>query len=167
MKKITIIVVLLFAALTAVAQENPKHGSRSKWGEEMLQAKHEMIIEQVGLTPTQREQFMPLYEEMEKEIFSTNAAARALAIVVSKKANPSEADYGQAAEALSGAKVKEGEIEAKYFEKFSKILSKKQLFLLKQAESNFTRTMLSGRKGKGDRPKGDRPKGDRPKAKRQ
>ena len=152
MKKITIIVVLLFAALTAVAQENPKHGSRSKWGEEMLQAKHEMIIEQVG---------------MEKEIFSTNAAARALAIGVSKKANPSEADYGQAAEALSGAKVKEGEIEAKYFEKFSKILSKKQLFLLKQAESNFTRTMLSGRKGKGDRPKGDRPKGDRPKAKRQ
>jgi hypothetical protein len=42
--------------------------------------------------------------------------------------------------------MREGEIEAKYFEKFSKIRSKKQLFLLKQAEGKFTREMLKKRK---------------------
>ena len=54
----------------------------------------------------------------------------------------------QAAEALSNAKVREGEIEAKYFAKFTKILSKRQLFLLKKAENDFARNMLQGRKKK-------------------
>ena len=31
----------------------------------------------------------------------------------------------------------------KYFEKFEKILNKKQLFLLKRAESKFTQQMLN------------------------
>ena len=91
---------------------------------------------------------MPLYEAMEKEIFQTNRDARSLARNVEKKKNPSDADYMQAAEALSNAKVREGEIEAKYFAKFTKILSKRQLFLLKKAENDFARNMLQGRKKK-------------------
>ena len=83
---------------------------------------------------------------MEREIYTTNRDARALAANVEKKKAPTDNDYAQAAEALSRAKMREGEIEAKYFEKFSKILSKRQLFLLKQAENKFTRNMLRGRK---------------------
>lgn len=129
-------------ALTMSAQGN-------KWAQEMLEAKHKMLIEQVELTEAQQKQFMPVYEEMEREIYQTNKAARSLAAAVAKKGNAAtEADYQQAAEALSNAKVKEGEIEAKYFAKFTKILSKKQLFLLKQAENNFTRSMLQQRRTK-------------------
>ena len=47
---------------------------------------------------------------------------------------------------MANVKAKEGEIENKYFEKYAKILTKKQLFLLKQAEVKFTRQMVS--KGK-------------------
>ena len=112
----------------------------------MLDAKHKMIVTDVGLTPTQQEQFMPLYQEMEKEIYQTNRDARTLAGEVEKKKSPTDAEYMQAAEALSRAKVREGEIEAKYFEKFSKILSKKQMFLLKLTENKFTRSMLRNRK---------------------
>lgn len=83
---------------------------------------------------------------MEREIYNTNRDARALAASVEKKKAPTDSEYAQAAEALSRAKMREGEIEAKYFEKFSKILSKRQLFLLKQAENKFTRNMLRGRK---------------------
>ncbi len=141
MKKFFTILIIAAVALTAAAQ-----GNRSKWGQEMLEAKHKMIIETVGLSPTQQEQFMPVYQEMEREIYQTNRDARTLAAEVEKKKSPSDSEYAQAAEALSRAKVREGEIEAKYFDKFSKMLSKRQLFLLKQAESNFTRTMLRGRK---------------------
>ena len=141
MKKIFTILIIAAVALTAAAQ-----GNRSKWGQEMLEAKHKMIIETVGLSPTQQEQFMPVYQEMEREIYQTNRDARTLAAEVEKKKSPSDSEYAQAAEALSRAKVREGEIEAKYFDKFSKTLSKRQLFLLKQAESKFTRTMLRGRK---------------------
>lgn len=141
MKKAIALLVIIIATLATSAQTD-----RSKWANEMLDAKHKMLIEEVGLTPTQQEQFMPLYEAMEKEIYTTNRDARAIAATVQKKKAPTDSEYAQAAEALSTAKVREGEIEAKYFEKFSKILSKRQLFLLKQAENNFTRNMLRGRK---------------------
>jgi len=140
MKKSIAFILIILATLTANAQD------RSKWVNEMLEAKRQMLIEEVGLTPTQQEQFMPLYEAMEKEIYTTNRDARTLAASVEKKKAPTDSEYKQAAEALSRVKVREGEIEAKYFEKFSKILSKRQLFLLKQTENKFTRNMLRGRK---------------------
>ena len=77
-----------------------------------------------------------------------NRNARALAKEVENKKNPTDRDYEAAASALSNTRMREGEIEAKYFEKFSKILSKKQLFQLKQAEAKFTRQMLAKKKNK-------------------
>ena len=141
---VSILIVLLALTATVSAQGN----NRSKFSSDMYQAKHEMIIREVGLTQTQQKQFMPLYEQMEREIYQVNRNARALAAEVEKKKNPTDKDYEAAASALSNTRVQEGEIEAKYFEKFSKILSKKQLFLLKQAEAKFTREMLSKKKGK-------------------
>ncbi len=137
-----LLLLLAAVAITAGAQNN-------KWAQEMLEAKHKMLIEQVELTDAQVKTFMPVYEEMEKEIYQTNRAARQLAASVAKKGTAAtDADYQQAAEALSKAKVNEGQIEAKYFARFTKMLSKKQLFLLKQAENNFTRTMLQNRPSK-------------------
>ena len=142
MKRILPILVLVMAiATTATAQS-----SRTKFATDMYQAKHEMIIQELGLTQTQQRQFMPLYEQMEREIYQVNRNARALANEVEKKKNPTDRDYEAAASALSNTRIREGEIEAKYFEKFSKILSKKQLFQLKQAEVKFTREMLNKRK---------------------
>lgn len=130
-------------ALTTVATAQ---NGRTKFATDMYQAKHEMIIEELGLTMTQQKQFMPLYEQMEREIYQVNRNARALAKEIENKKNPSDRDYEAAASALSSTRIREGEIEAKYFDKFSKILSKKQLFLLKQTEAKFTRKMLKKRK---------------------
>ena len=142
MKRIVSILILAIALSGMVTAQN----SRTKFATDMYQAKHEMIIQEVGLTMTQQKQFMPLYEQMEREIYEVNRNARALASEVEKKKNPSDRDYEAAASALSNTRMREGEIEAKYFEKFSKILSKKQLFQLKQAEAKFTREMLKKRK---------------------
>ena len=142
MKRLVTILIIALAFSTAVSAQN----SRTKFTTDMYQAKHEMIIQELGLTPTQQKQFMPLYEQMEREVYQVNRNARALAAEVEKKKNPSDRDYEVAASALSNTRVQEGEIEAKYFEKFSKILTKKQLFQLKQAEGKFTREMLSKKK---------------------
>ena len=144
MKKVLAIVIMVLAITAATAQNN----GRTKFATDMYQAKHEMIIEELGLTPTQQKQFMPLYEQMEREIYQVNRNARALAAEVEKKKNPTDKEYEAAASALSRTRIQEGEIEAKYFEKFSKVLSKKQLFQLKQAELKFTREMLSKKRGK-------------------
>lgn len=144
MKRIVSILILVLAVASAATAQN----GRTKFATDMYQAKHEMIIEELGLTPTQQKQFMPLYEQMEREIYQVNRNARALANEVEKKKNPSDKDYEAAASALSNTRIQEGDIEAKYFEKFSKILTKKQLFQLKQAEMKFTREMLSKKKKK-------------------
>ena len=144
MKRIVSILIMALAITTAAIAQN----GRTKFASDMYQAKHEMIIEELGLTPTQQKQFMPLYEQMEREIYQVNRNARALANEIEKKKNPSDRDYEVAASALSNTRVREGEIEATYFEKFSKILSKKQLFQLKQAEVKFTREMISKKKNK-------------------
>ena len=142
MKRIVSILILTIALSSAVMAQN----NRTKFATDMYQAKHEMILQALGLTMTQQKQFMPLYEQMEREIYEVNRNARALANEVEKKKNPSDKDYEAAASALSNTRMREGEIEAKYFDKFAKILSKKQLFLLKQAETKFTREMLKKRK---------------------
>ena len=142
MKKVLAIVIMVLAITAATAQNN----GRTKFATDMYQAKHEMIIEELGLTQTQEKQFMPLYEQMEREIYQVNRTARALASEVEKKKNPSDKDYEAAASALSRTRMQEGEIEAKYFDKFAKILSKKQLFQLKQTELKFTREMIKKKK---------------------
>jgi Spy/CpxP family protein refolding chaperone len=144
MKRIAAILILVVAIATGVTAQN----GRTRFATDMYQAKHEMIIQELGLTQTQQKQFMPLYEQMEREIYEVNRNARALANEVEKKKNPSDRDYEAAASALSNTRVREGEIEAKYFDKFAKILSKKQLFQLKQAEVKFTREMLSKKRKK-------------------
>ena len=141
---VSILITLLVVASAMTAQNK----AQSKFATDMYQAKHEMIIEELGLTPTQQKQFMPIYEQMEREIYQVNRNARALANEVENKKNPSDRDYEVAASALSNTRMREGEIEAKYFEKFSKVLTKKQLFQLKQAEVKFTREMLSKKKKK-------------------
>ena len=142
------LVSILIATLVIAGAVTAQNKGRSKFATDMYQAKHEMIIEELGLTPTQQKQFMPLYEQMEREIYQVNRNARALAAEVEKKKNPSDRDYEVAASALSNTRVQEGDIEARYFEKFSKILSKKQLFQLKQAERKFTQEMLSKKRKK-------------------
>ena len=142
MRRLVSILVLMLAITTAATAQ----GNRTKFATDMYQAKHEMIIEELGLTQSQQKQFMPLYEQMEREIYEVNRNARALASEVEKKKNPTDRDYEAAASALSRTRIQEGEIEAIYFEKFSKILTKKQLFQLKQAEVKFTRQMLKKKK---------------------
>lgn len=142
MKKIISILIITLAVSTAAMAQS----GRTKFATDMYQAKHEMIIEEMGLTQTQASQFLPIYEQMEREIYQVNRNARVLAREVEKKKNPTDRDYEAAASALSSTRMREGEIEAKYFDKFSKILTKKQLFLLKQAEVKFTREMLNKNK---------------------
>jgi len=143
MKKLAAILIMVLAVTSAAMAQN---NGRTKFATDMYQAKHEMIIEELGLTPTQQKQFMPLYQQMEREIYQVNRNARILAGEIEKKKNPTDKEYEAAASALSNTRLQEGEIEAKYFEKFSKILSKKQLFQLKQAEVKFTREMISKKK---------------------
>ena len=87
-----------------------------------------------------------IYEAMEKEIFSVYRNARDQAKKVNSNRKVSDDDYLNAAKAMSEVKYKVGEIETRYFNQFAKILSKKQLFILKKAEVKFTRDVVGKKK---------------------
>lgn len=140
--KLYIIAALIATALTTVAQTNNKD-QRTRWMNEVRNQKYEFIIKETDMTKEQQEDFLPIYKEMEKAIFTANQEARALELKVSNQTRTSEAEYAAAALMLARVKQREGDIEMEYYQKFERILSKKQLFQLKRAENKFTQYMLS------------------------
>ena len=81
---------------------------------------------------------------MEEKIYQVNKEARLQEKEISVSSQDiTEEVYEKAAKSLSQVKTKEAEIENQYFEIFSTILSKKQLFLLKRAENRFAIEMLN------------------------
>ncbi len=146
---VAVLMLSMSGFVTANAgDDNHNHNrNRSQWTKDMLEYKHDFIAEETGMTQAQRDKFMPIYEAMEKEIYHVNNNAHNQARKVStSKGKVSDQEYATAAKALSNVKVKEGEIEAKYYDKFAKILNKKQMFLLKQAEVKFRRKMITRKK---------------------
>ncbi len=143
--KTFILAFLLCQVETAIAdtsENTPQQGN--KWMEEIKNFKHTFLIKEVEMTDEQSKEFLPLYKEMEEKIYQANKDARLLEkeISISSK-NITDKEYEKAAKALSHVKTQEAEIENQYFEKFSTILSKKQLFLLKRAENRFVIEMLN------------------------
>lgn len=136
---IALMMVMLSTSL-CMAQASDK---KSRWTKDMLEYKHDYIVKETNMTQAQRDKFMPQYEAMEKEIFALHRQNRELARKLSSGQKISDQDYAKAARAMAEVKAKEGEIELRYLDNFATILSKKQLFLLKQAEAKFTRQMVS------------------------
>ena len=147
MRKYFKIALLLLMFMACVGTSNAADKQR-QWTKEMLDYKHDYLVKETSMTQAQRDKFMPIYEAMEKEIFAVyrNAREQSKKVTASKKASDDE--YATAAKAMADVKYKVGEIESRYFNQFAKILSKKQLFLLKQAEIKFTRDMVGKKKKK-------------------
>ena len=151
-KKIIIAALVISLAIPAMlsAGKPSDKAQRIQWMKEVRNYKYELFTKEMELTEEQQEAFFPEYEEMEKAIFSVNKEARELEHKISASTTPvSDTEYEAAATALAKVKQKEGEIEMEYFAKFEKILSKKQLFMLKRAENKFTQNILSHHKRAG------------------
>lgn len=116
---------------------------KAKWMEEIRKYKFELFAKELNLTKEQQQEFFPLYEEMELAVYKVNKEADELMDKIAGSSNVSDTEYEAAALAITKKKQREGDIEMEYFAKFEKILTKKQLFLLKKAEDKFTRNLLN------------------------
>lgn len=144
----TLIIALIILPLaSAFAQENAdsvsNDGNRRKWLNDVKDYKYQMLEREAQMTPEQAKMFFPLYQEMENKVFMVNLEARQREMQVSDNFDDAtDEDFKQAAQALSDVKVLEAEIEKEYYPQFAKILSNKQLFLLKRAETHFASDLL-------------------------
>lgn len=148
----SIILTIVLSCLLFPAQllaENPAMDAqmRSKWFKEVQSYKYEFFTKELELTAEQTDKFFPVYEEMEKAVYTVNKEARDLENKISRSEEEvSDLEYEAATNVLYKVKQKEGEIELEYYQKFDEILSKKQLFLLKIAENKFTQSILNHHK---------------------
>lgn len=147
MKGKIFIAILACACSFSMLAAPQKADKRSKWLKEVQDYKHDMLVEEAEMTEEQKKEFLPLYSDMEAETYQANVEARQLEAKISSSTEEvTDLEYEVAAKALAEVKLKEAQIEMTYYEKFEKILSKKQLFLLKRAENRFTRDMLNHNK---------------------
>ncbi len=143
-----IIAFVVFPFAAAFAHEEQADtanavNSRRAWIANVKDYKYQMLEREAQMTEAQAEQFFPLYQEMEEKVFMANLEARRMEMRVSDNFDTAtDEDFRQAAQALSDVKVREAEIEQEYYPQFARILSDKQMFLLKRAETHFASDML-------------------------
>lgn len=120
------------------AQRQMTDDDRRAWSQRMRDLKHNFLIKELGLTREQQNEFFPLYDSMEDELNAMTAQIREFESKISSgDKSVSDLEYSSAAKTLFEQKGKEYELELTYFEKFEKILTPRQLFLLKGAERDF------------------------------
>lgn len=155
MKKILLnllcIITLMLPAFTTTAQcpppppgegQAPTQAQREQWMMEMRQKKHDFLIKELDLAPSQQEPFFKAYDAMEDKIMALGEQTRRTEKEVKQMEDPTDADYDRAIEELYELKGREYLAEKAGREEFSKILTKRQMFRLKGAERKFFRTLM-------------------------
>lgn len=136
-------VATIAGTVPAAAQRNANKGQHNKeWYLELRQLKHDFLKKELKLTRDQENAFFPLYDRMDDELFAVAEDTRSLERRIKAKTDATDVELEAAARATFEQKRKESDIELKYFEEFKKILSKRQLLNLKEAERRLNRKLV-------------------------
>lgn len=147
---ILILIFTIFSSINVIdAQEKKNKMNREEWFAKMRNYKHKFIADEIKLTPEQEAKFFPIYDMMENELYQAQRETRKLKKKIEKDESVSDTEYETATKAIIDLKRKEHEIELKYYYQIKPIISSKQYFLLKAAESKFTRTVMRRHNQKG------------------
>lgn len=139
----TLFLLSLFCSVDSAAQGPANPAERQRWISEIRSYKHDFISKELNLTREQENAFFPIYDEMEEQIEKLNNETRELERRVSEDENASDLELQNAARTIFELKRAEGQIEMTYFDKFSEILTPRQLVQLKPAERKFTQQLIN------------------------
>lgn len=140
MKKFLLLLSLsLFASLAVMAQ--PKPGSHPGFWKDVQEFKLKFLAQEMDLKNDQKEKFIELYNKMSEEKMKNFSEIRSLEKKLKSNKHATEEEYAKVSDAITKAKIKDGEIEKRYDEQFSTFLSQKQIFKMKSAEDKFREKM--------------------------
>ncbi len=135
-----ILLLIIGAATPAVAQKHDKH-DRDKMMKELREYKIKFLAQEMDLEGEQKTRFAELYNEMQEKRQDCMREAWKMERNLKKNKDATEADYQAVTDAMSKAKAEDAAIEKAYDEKFSKFLTQKQIFKMKEAENEFRKKM--------------------------
>lgn len=132
--------ILLCFDMSAQSERDQKHFDR-----EAFEAKRNAFITaEVGLTPEEAAQFIPLCNELRQKMFEVGRDCRKLSKEMRTKENPTNADYTKVIDECLDVNLKEARLEKEYYEKFKNILSPEKLYKYRNAEYKFARSFMRG-----------------------
>ena len=140
---IPLMCALLFMAMVpaqALAQQL-NEDDRNRYVNQIRAYKHDFLAKELGLSKAQQDAFFELYAAMEDRTMDLGGEVRDLEKKASA-AGASDEEMAAAAIALYSQKMREGEIEMEYYEKFKETLTPAQLVALKSAERKFTQELM-------------------------
>jgi Spy/CpxP family protein refolding chaperone len=137
---ITLLIILLTATVAMAVQKD--NGDKKQWLKEMREYKHSFLAKDLELSRDQQNKFFPIYDKMDDELMKVNGETRDLEQKVADSDKPSDLEYDMAIQAIFDLKGKEAEIEGRYLDQFREILTKRQLFQLKNSERKFSMQMM-------------------------
>ena len=138
-----LLTILSVASAFAQTKVSAKH---QQWMQEMKQAKLEFMIKELQIKDNQKAKFTEAFNAMEAELCKVRNETNKMRRAVEKKKDATDLEYEKAAEAIVEAKIKEGNIEKKYFDRFKTILSSEQLFRMKKADMKWMKELMKHRK---------------------
>lgn len=140
-KHLLLIMFLVIGCLTPVcAQKEGKH-DRDKMMKEIREYKIKFLAQEMELEGEQKASFAELYNEMSEKRKECMRDAMKMERALKKNKDASEAEYQAVTDAMTKAKAEDAAIEKQYDEKFSKFLTQKQIFKMKEAENEFRKKM--------------------------
>ena len=144
---ITFVAISVLLSFNATAQEKKE---QRHFDREAFEARRNAFITaEVGLTPEEAAQFIPLCNELRQKKFEVGRQCRKLSKEIRHKENPTDADYNKVIDECLDVEIKEAQLEKEYFERFKKILSPEKVYKYRNAEYKFVRNfMKSGRDNK-------------------
>lgn len=136
MKKLTLLLLLIFAAVIPMSAQN-KSKDRQAMRKEIHEFKLKFLAQEMDLREDQQKKFFDLYNQMTEEKVKVFRETKALEKKLTDSANASDAEYEAVSKAITAAKEKDAEIDRRYDEKFSQFLTPRQMFKMKAAEEKF------------------------------
>ena len=142
----TALVLMLASAVSALAEEN--------WKEKMMSEKIAFLTMEMGITPEEAQVFWPVYNQIDKErdeaMRKVFGSFKAMEDAIS--AGKSEKDISKLLEDYLEALDKQGDIEKKAYQAYSKVLPVAKLAKLYVSEEKFRRQHIRKLHGGEGRP---------------
>lgn len=139
-----VLLAVMLTAGVAVAQKRQiSPEQRHKVMEEVREFKHNTFVKKLDLTKEQQPEFFKLYDQMDDELMAVNQETRRLERRTQKDTDASDAELLATARAIYNQKKAEADIELKYFDKFSEVLTARQMVQLRSVERWITMQMAT------------------------
>ncbi len=134
---VSLLAILWSLSPSADAQPNPQEN----WKERMESVKIAFLTSEIGLTPSEAQNFWPIYnsvsEELDKAMYSTFSSYMELEKAINE--NKSDKEVSKCLERYLDAMNSQNEIREESVDKYKKILSERKVAKIFVAEEKFRR----------------------------